>query len=144
MSESTITKSIFLDASAETVWSFLTQSEKLALWFHPAEADLVEGQDYALIETADDGSQSKVCWGTVLTMQKPSRLVYTFTVKPLAGDMTTVSWVLEEIHGGTKLTLTHEGISEAAKEAALGLLMALDDGWDKHFATLRLAAARAS
>lgn len=141
VAETTITKSIFLAASRETVWSFLTEKEKLALWFHPADADLVNGQDYALLATSDDGSETKMCWGTVLTMQKPSTLVYTFTIKPLGGAMTTVNWRLDEIDGGTKLTLQHEGIGEAAKEAALGLLRALDAGWDRHLANLRAVTA---
>jgi uncharacterized protein YndB with AHSA1/START domain len=137
MTDAIITKSIFFMASRETVWAFLTEKEKLALWFHPAEADLVKGEDYALISEADDGSVTRQCWGRVLEMEKPSRLVYTFTVKPLGGEMTTVTWILEEAYGGTKLSLRHEGIGKAAGDAAMGLLMALDAGWDKHLASLR-------
>ena len=73
-------------------------------------------------------------------MEPPSLLVYSFTIKPLGGAMTTVSWLLEEAHGGTRLTLKHEGIAEAAGESALGLLMALDAGWDKHLGSLREAS----
>ncbi len=136
-----INKSIFFTAPRETVWSFLTDKDKLGLWFHPAEADLVEGQDYALIRTADDGAVTKQCWGTVLEMDAPSHLKYTFTIKPLGGTLTNVTWTLEEVHGGTKLSLIHEGISAAAGEAAMGLLLALDAGGDKHLASLRAAAA---
>jgi uncharacterized protein YndB with AHSA1/START domain len=137
MTNANITKSVFFEASCETVWEFLTQKDKLALWFYPAEEDLIEGQDYTLIKKEEDGSVTKQCWGTVLEMDKPSRLVYSFTIKPLGGEMTTVTWTLEECHGGTKLSLLHEGISEAAGHAAMGLLMALDAGWDKHISTLR-------
>lgn len=137
----TITKSVFFSVSRETVWSFLTEKDKLGLWFHPAEADLAEKQDYALIQTADDGVVTKQCWGTVLEMEAPSRLKYTFTIKPLGGALTTVTWTLEEVHGGTRLSLVHEGISAAAGEAAMSLLMALDAGWDKHLAGLRSAVA---
>lgn len=141
MTDATITKSAFFSASRETVWSFLTEREKLALWFHPAEADLAEGEEYALIQKADDGTTTKQCWGTVLQMDRPSHLVYSFTIKALGGAMTTVSWTLEEVHGGTKLSLKHEGIGAAAGDAAMGLLMALDAGWDKHLASLRSATA---
>ena len=71
-------------------------------------------------------------------MEHPSKLTYTFTVKPLNGHMTTVSWKLEETHGGTKLTLTHKGF-EGAGDNLIGLFMALDAGWDKHFAKFREA-----
>lgn len=141
MTNSTITKSVFFAAPRETVWAFLTEKEKLALWFHPAEEDLAEHQEYVLIQKADDGSVTKQCWGTVLEMDMPSRLVYTFTIKPLNGEMTTVIWTLEECWGGTRLSLTHEGIEKAAGDAAMGLLMALDAGWDKHLSRLRSVTA---
>ncbi len=141
MTETTIVKSAFFKACRETVWAFLTEKDKLAQWFHPAEADLVLGHDYALIQASDDGATSKICWGSVLEMEKPSRLVYTFTVKPLGGRMTTVTWTLEDAHGGTRLSLLHQGVSEAAKEASLNLFMALDAGWDEHLKSLRAAIA---
>ena len=141
MSETTINKTIFVAASRETVWAYLTDKDKLGIWFHPAESDLAEGQDYALIEKADDGSTTRICWGTVTQMNKPSTLTYTFTVKPLNSAMTTVYWTLDEAAGGTRVTLRHEGIADAAGQAALGLLMALDGGWDKHLASLRKAVA---
>jgi len=141
VTEAVITKTVFFAASRELVWSFLTESEKLARWFHRADADLAAGRDYALLATADDGSEVKQCWGTVLEMDRPSRLVYSFTVKPLQGAMTTVTWTLDEAHGGTRLELVHEGVGAAAGDAALGLLRALDAGWDEHLGRLRTGAA---
>lgn len=137
MSNTTISKTYVFAASRETVWSFLTEKDKLAQWFHPATADLTEGEAYALVEKQKDGSEVKQCWGTVLEMDKPSTLVYSFTLGPLNGAMTTVTWTLEEIQNGTRLTLKHEGIEEAAGEAAIGLLLALDKGWDEHVDSLR-------
>jgi uncharacterized protein YndB with AHSA1/START domain len=139
MSNDTLYKSAIFAASPETVWSFLTQKEKLGLWFNPAQDDLAVGKPYALLNEAEDGTSSKMCWGTVHEMDKPSRLVYSFTISPLGGEMTTVTWTLEEIPGGTKLSLKHEGIGAAAGEGAIGLLMALDGGWDKHLGALRTA-----
>jgi len=136
MSTSTMTKSIFLSAPRETVWAYLTEKDKLGEWFHPADVDLVEGKPYALLGDASD-SESKMCWGEVLSAKKPSFLSYTFTIKPLGTATTTVSWTLDEVAGGTRVTLVHEGIAEASGEAALGLLMALDSGWDSHFGKLR-------
>ncbi|MCF6321567.1 MAG: SRPBCC domain-containing protein [Rhizobiaceae bacterium] len=115
--------------------------DKLAQWFYAGEANLTQNQDYALIQKDEDGTVKKMCWGKVLEMSKPTRLVYTFTIAPLAGEMTTVTWALEEVHGGTKLSLTHSGISKAAGDAAMGLLTALDAGWDRHIGGLRKALA---
>lgn len=141
MSNETINKSIFLPASREVVWSFLTKKDKLKIWFHPAEADLAEKEGYALISIDKDGTVDKLCWGTVLEMDPPSRMKWSFTVKPLNGALTTVVWELEALNGGTKLSLTHEGIGEAAGEAAMGMLLALDKGWEEHMARLRTAAS---
>jgi uncharacterized protein YndB with AHSA1/START domain len=140
MSEAIINKSIFFAASRETVWAFLTEKDKLALWFFDAENDLADGKDYKLIQQEDDGSISTMCWGTVLEMDNPERLVYSFSIKPFPDSKTTVIWELEEALGGTKLSLFHKGIG-ATGDAALGLIMALDAGWDKHFAKMREAIA---
>ncbi len=85
MTDATLNKSIFLAAPRAAVWEYLTRKDKLALWFHPAEADLAMRQDYALIKTDENGATSKVCWGKVLEMDAPAHLKYTFTIKPL-GD----------------------------------------------------------
>ena len=137
MTNTTLTKTYVFAATRETVWSFLTEKDKLAQWFHPTLADLAEGEDYALVRENEQGIQEKQCWGTVLRMDKPNQLVYSFTIAPFNGAMTTVTWTLEEIPDGTKLTLRHEGIDEAAADNAMGMLLALDRGWDKHVDTLR-------
>ncbi len=136
MTDGTITKTVFFRASRETVWAFLTEKDKLALWFHPAAADLAAGEDYALL--GSDGG--KMCWGTVAAMEPPARLVTTFTAGPFNGVMTTVTWTLEEVLGGTRLTLVHDGL-EAAGDGALELAAALDAGWDEHFGKLRTAVS---
>lgn len=141
MAETTINKSIFLAAPRETVWAYLTEKDKLAEWFHPAESDLSQGNDYALVKIADDGATDKLCWGTVLKMEPHSSMVWSFTVKPLDGAMTTVTWHLEEVNGGTKLSLVHEGIEAAAGDGAWGMLSALDVGWEEHLARFRTSAA---
>ncbi|MCV0427506.1 MAG: SRPBCC domain-containing protein [Roseibium sp.] len=141
MTETTITKTVILNAPRNVVWDFLTKSEKLARWFHPSENDLEEGAEYALLDQRAD--MARVCWGTVLEMRPHESLVYTFTVKPLNGAMTTVRWSLKEVAGGTQLTLVHEGIEKAAGEAAFMMLSALDKGWDDHLGRLRQFATDA-
>lgn len=137
----TISKTVFFNASRDTVWAFLTQKDKLALWFHPAEHDLAEGEAYALVRKGDDGGEIRQIWGRVLKMEEPETLVYTLIIDPFAGHETTVTWTLEDAAGGTRLSLTHEGIAEATGAAALQLLSALDHGWDAHLWDLRNAVA---
>ena len=109
-------------------------------WFFFANANLEQGNDYELFDKQEDGSHVKRCWGKVLEMVKPERLVYSFTIEMLGGNMTTITWQLEAVAGGTKLSLSHENIDKAAGEAALAILTALDAGWDRHFGKLRQAA----
>lgn len=142
MMNDTITKTVFFKTSPDTVWAYLTEKDRLAEWFHPAEADLADGEDYALLGKSAGGDMVKQCWGTVQHWEPPSKLIYSFTIKPLNGVMTKVTWTLNEAHGGTKLTLNHEGLA-AAGDAALGLLMALDAGWDEHLGRLRHIASGA-
>ena len=85
MADTALTKTVFFAASRETVWSFLTDKDKLALWFHRAEADLAPDQDYALVAKGGNGEPVKQCWGRVLEMKPPTSLVYSFTIKPLGG-----------------------------------------------------------
>ncbi|MFK7853158.1 MAG: SRPBCC domain-containing protein [Granulosicoccus sp.] len=144
MSNDTLQKTIFLNASPDTVWEFLTDKDKLGLWFHPAQNNLQAGQDYALIATDTEGNVDKICWGKVLEMDAPNRLVMTFTVKPLGTNESTLIWSLESAHGGTRLSLEHSGLASAAGAGPLPLLMAIDEGWDKHFAKLRTVAVTAA
>ena len=141
MGSDTLVKTVFLKAAPERVWAFLTEAEKLASWFNPAEADLCAGGDYVLLEPGAAPGSAPLCWGRVSVMEPPRRLVYSFTVRPLKGAMTTVSWTLEAVAGGTRLTLVHEGIAGAAGAATGDLLAALDAGWDGHVAHLREVAA---
>ena len=141
MSTTTITKTIFFKASRETVWAFLTNKDKLGEWYHPAEKNFVEGEDYALLQLDDNGARVPLITGRVLEMDAPIKLVTTFVIGPFQGNETTITWVLDEAAGGTRLLLTHEGIAEATGEAAMHLLTALDDGWDKHLADLRKVVA---
>lgn len=129
--DATIRKIVFLKAPIQVVWAHLTEAEKLARWFHPADADLDVGRDYRLL--GDDGQA--LCHGRVTVMEPPRRLAYTFTVGPLNGVMTDVEWTLTPVAGGTRLSLVHSGLPEG--EAGYGLILALDAGWDEHLTRLR-------
>ncbi|MGR3614439.1 MAG: SRPBCC family protein [Paracoccaceae bacterium] len=124
MSDTTIHKSIFLSTDQDTVWDHLTRAELMGKWFHPADADLAEGQDYVL---TDGPGGKRMCWGNVQSMTPKSHMRWSFTVEPMAGAVTTVDWHVEPVTGGTKLTLKHSGLPNDA--AGFGLVAALDKGW---------------
>lgn len=134
MTEARIEKSVFLKASPQRVWDFLTRPELLARWFHPADTELVAGGAYALLSNSGDGSRA--CWGEVLEAEPPTRLVYSFTHNWLDGHLTRVEWTLTAVAEGTLLKLVHDGF-EGAKVDVFDSLCGHDAGWDEHFVKLR-------
>ena len=130
-------KSLLINASPETVWSFLVDKDKLAIWYHAAENDLADGAEYTLVGEDDHGNPKRQVWGRVLDWDEPSKLVTTFNVEPFTGAETVVTWVLQPTSDGTRLTLRHEGIAEASGDAAMQMLKALDTGWDEHLGRLQ-------
>ena len=140
MSDAVIIKSVFFKASAGTVFSFLTDREKLGRWYHPAKQDLEAGQPYALMKKGAPDEAEPLIWGRVIEMKAPYKLVQTFCIKPFGDSETTLIWQLEECAGGTMLTLRHEGVEQAAGAAVADLLCSLDAGWDEHLAHYREVA----
>lgn len=134
MTDTALEKSIYLKATPAQVWAYLTDPDKLALWFHKPQQALVEG-DYEMFGTE---SGDKLMWGKVLVAEPFKRLEYTFTITPMGDKTSTVKWALEDVPGGTKLMLRHEGLPQGAD--AFGLTLALDKGWDDHLARMRASA----
>jgi len=128
----TLQKQIYLKASKADVWAYLTDPDKLAIWFHKPAKPLAEGDDYEMFGTE---SGNKLMWGKVVTANPHDHLSYTFTIGPMGDATSTVSWALDDVAGGTRLSLTHEGLP--AGEAAFDLTLALDKGWDDHLARMR-------
>ena len=62
------------------------------------------------------------------------------SVNRLGEAASTVRWTLEEVPGGTRLSLEHTGLPQGA--AAFDLTLALDEGWDKHLQQMREAVHR--
>ena len=132
--ENTLRKSIYLRATPAQVWAYLTDPDKLALWFHKPKSPLTTG-DYAMYGT-DSGD--KLMWGEVLVAEPHKRLEYTFTIAPMGGAVSTVKWQLDELSTGTRLSLEHAGLPQGAD--AFGLVLALDKGWDDHLGRMRADA----
>lgn len=131
MTDTALTKTIYLKATPAKVWDYLTEPDKLAIWFHKPDAALAVGP-YEMFG-ADSGD--RLMWGEVLVADPFTRLEYTFAIAPMGGKSSTVKWTLEEVPGGTKLSLRHEGLPQGAD--AFHLTLALDKGWDDHLARMR-------
>ena len=132
MTQTVLRKSIYIKASQETVWDWLTQPEKLGQWFHKPKTVLKEG---APLEMFGAQSGDKLIWGDVRVAREPDYLEYTFTIKPMGDLVSVVKWTLETVPGGTRLSLVHEGLAGSAD--AFDLTLSLDKGWEEHMARLR-------
>lgn len=131
MSQLELRKSIFLKAAPEHVWSYLTDPDKLAIWFHKPENSLAIGA-YEMFGTE---SGDKLMWGEVQIFEPYERLEYTFSIAPMGGATSTVKWRLTAVPGGTNLSLIHEGLPQGVE--AFDLMLALDKGWDEHLGRMR-------
>lgn len=135
MTTHTIEKTLILAASPTDVWAFLTDPDKLAVWFHRPGAALTQAGPFSML--GEDGEP--LVWGDVVEATAPIRLAYSFTARPMGGHMTEVTWTLTPVEAGTRLHLRHDGIPEGHE--AFGLLTAFDAGWDDHLVRFRKAIA---
>lgn len=134
MTNAVLQKQIFLRATPETVWAYLTEPARLAEWFHKPERPLAAGQKLEMFGTS---SGDLLIWGEVRAARPPEYLEYTFTINPMGDAVSVVKWTLDPVPGGTRLGLVHEGLPQGAE--AFGLILALDDGWDEHLGKMRNA-----
>lgn len=134
MRDYALKKSIYLKADKPHVWAYLTEPEKIGKWFHTPKSPLARGQEYAMYGR-DSGD--KLMWGEVQVFNPHDRLEYTFSIAPMGGATSLVKWRLDEVPGGTRLSLEHEGLPQGVE--AFDLTLALDKGWDGHFDELRVA-----
>lgn len=131
MTEAVIRKSILLRATPDKVWAFLTDPDKLAIWFHRPNTPLLDG-GYEMI---GDESGERFMWGEVQVAEPFFRLEYTFEIGPMGGAASLVKWTLTEVAAGTQLSLEHSGLPQGAE--AFDLSLALDKGWDEHMGRMR-------
>lgn len=132
MTDAVLHKTIYLRATPDQVWPYLTDPDKLGQWFHKPAAPLTSGTSFEMHGTT---SGDKLVWGDVIDARAPEYLEYSFTIKPMGDAVSRVIWRLEAVNGGTRLSLEHSGLPQGA--AAFGLILALDKGWDGHIDTLR-------
>ena len=139
MNDLTLNKSIYLKAEPANVWAYLTEPDKLALWFHAPKTPLQQGKPLEMFGTE---SGDKMIWGEVRVAREPEYLEYTFTINPMGDAVSLVKWTLTPVAGGTRLELEHSGLPQHIE--AFDLLLALDKGWDDHIARMRAAIHKVS
>lgn len=110
----------------EALWAALTRPDLVSRWFMRTD-DLapVVGTRFRLVEEDPRGWSGRVS-GEVLVAEEPRRLVYRWQADD-DPDVTTVTWLLEPVDGGTRLTLVHAGFRRHPRSILTRAL--LDLGW---------------
>jgi uncharacterized protein YndB with AHSA1/START domain len=108
----------YIEATPERVWRALTDADATAAyWGHANVSDWAEGSPWRHART--DGSGVDDVVGTVVTSQPPHRLVTTWAdpADP-DGPASTVTFAIEPHGDIVRLTVTHEGLADAAEHDA--------------------------
>jgi uncharacterized protein YndB with AHSA1/START domain len=114
------------DAPRDRVFEAWTNPDVLLDWWRAgphwetpvAEVDLRPGGRYRLAMTDTDKQETHVVVGEYKEIQPPERLVYTWTWESNTDEMkgsdnSLVTVEFEEADGGTQVSLTHSGFSDA-------------------------------
>lgn len=89
----------------EKVWGAITTSEALSQWLMPNDFKLSIGHEFQFRTKPAPGFDGIVhC--VVMEIQPPHKLVYSWQG---GGVDTVLTWTLESVPGGTRLTLDHTG-----------------------------------
>lgn len=128
-----IVREIYIDASPEETFPYLTESDKYLLWMGlSAELDARPGGIFKV-----DPNGRDVISGEFVTVEPPHRIVFTWgwdaPGRPVPAGSTIVEIELIPQGRGTLLRLVHRGLSGAQREKHA-------TGWPHYLARLKIAA----
>jgi uncharacterized protein YndB with AHSA1/START domain len=128
-----VRRTIEIRAPRERVWAALTEPNELIRWFptERAEIDLRPGGEASFVwaEGVDEA--------IVDVVEPPDRLVFRWRPAGLDRPYTTVSFTLDEIEGGTELTLVESGFASLPDQIAEQSQEGNDEGWRKELEELK-------
>jgi uncharacterized protein YndB with AHSA1/START domain len=143
VSAGTILATVDIDAPAERVFTALTSADDVVRWWgsdatyrtQEWSADVRPGGRWRAAGINNDGTKY-VVEGEFLEVDAPRKLVQTWKADWDGSAVTKLTYRLESIESGTRLTLRHEGFADRAESCrahAEGWEMVL--GWLNNFVT---------
>ncbi len=135
LAEGYILATVELAAPPERVFRALTSKEIIAWWFRPGVFNVTEWTGDVRVggrwrASGVGRGRPYVLEGEFRDIELPGKLVHTYQLVGLPDTPTTVSYLLERIEGGTRITLRHTGFTSA------GLCNANCLGWEACFERL--------
>lgn len=114
--ETTLVVKRTFSASRDAVFNAWTDPNALKQWFHAGddmttpihEVDLRVGGKYRLGMQAKDDNTLYVVHGTYREVQRPEKLVYTWSWEGQEAAETLVTVLFRELENSTEVVLTHE------------------------------------
>ena len=127
-----ITRDIYIEASPQTVYSYLTQEEKVAKWFGVITE--IDGRPGGIFKVGANDQMMVV--GEFVETIPNEKIVFTWGgIDGLAPGESTVEITLHKKNNGTQLPLRHYNISSQKAADGFGY------GWINHaFPLLKLVA----
>lgn len=117
----TILAQVEIAAPIERVFAALTRGDEIVKWWGAEQpyrttewtSDLRAGGAWLSRGVASDGTPFDV-GGEFITVDPPREVKFTWKPSWEAGSVSTVSYRLEPIDGGTRLVLRHDGLTDPA------------------------------
>lgn len=115
MADRELLHQVTIAAPIEKVWAEITKlgAKQRAMLDSVLDSTLAVGAP--LYYKSTDGKRVFVV-GRILEIEPPRRLVHTQKLTMRDDPWTTVSWELQEVAGGTQVTLRHTGWTDEAKD----------------------------
>lgn len=101
-----ITRSVTVSAPRERVWNTITRAQNMNKWFAPLDIKfdkLAEGEKMIFTH------EGKTTYGAIATVEPTGRFAFRWQAHPDHEIFNLVTFNLEEVDEGTKITVTEEG-----------------------------------
>jgi uncharacterized protein YndB with AHSA1/START domain len=124
------------DVPAETVFDVFTNPDQMRIWWgDDAEFDIdLKVNGHWTITRSKEGVEY-LATGIYLTVERPSRLKYTFSMPQFSPNSDTITILIEEYDQGCSMTFEHSGedIAKELRERTPGDTSHTEAGWQQGF-----------
>ena len=138
--DKSIERTMVVKASRERVWLALTTAQEFSSWFQcKVEGEFVPGKRLDMV-AAVPGWEGVKFWFQIEEMVPPSKFSWRWLPGAVLDDQqsntTLVTFTLEEIPGGTRVTVLETGFDGVSLARRAQAFKENTDGWRDQFANL--------